>query len=170
MHLTGLSALAVIVPSEVRVIAMLVSCMARPAGNVNRWAALAHGVLKMKKCICNLEDGIHEWDCPAVKDSHFYREESQEILDRMAPFFGLEKKQEAGGVRWAEKSASTKSRPTPRAADSPSGYSVKSSMPKGYKFAIVNCPNCQRPVKENWLVKHIKSGCKIPATKNTPSR
>ena len=30
---------------------------------------------EMKKCICNLEDGIHEWDCPAVKHSHFYREE-----------------------------------------------------------------------------------------------
>lgn len=59
---------------------------------------------------------------------------------------------------------------TPRAADLPIGYSVKSSMPKGYRFAVVNCPKCQRPVKENWLVKHIKSGCSVPATSKAASR
>jgi len=52
-----------------------------------------------------------------------------------------------------------------RAADSP----VKSSMSKGYKFAVVNCPNCQLPVKENWLVKHIKSDCKMPAHRAQPA-
>lgn len=123
----------------------------------------------MKNCTCNKEDGIHEWDC-AIEVEKRNNLEANKILDRMAPFFGLEKKQEAHGFRWVEKSASTKSRLTKRATDSPSGYSVKPSMPNGYKFAIINCPNCQRPVKENWLVKHIKSGCKIPATNNTASR
>lgn len=85
-----------------------------------------------------------------------------DTLKGMVALYGADKVQEAlteiiGGL-------------TQRAADSPSGYSVKSSMPKGYKFAMVNCPNCQRPVKENWLVKHIKSGCKIPVTNKAANR
>ncbi len=65
----------------------------------------------MKKCTCNKEDGIHEWDC-AIEV-----EKRNRLLDRMAPFFGLEKKKEAHGFRWAEKSSSTKSRRTPLAPD-----------------------------------------------------
>ena len=45
-------------------------------------------------------------------------ETPQELLDRMAPLFGLEKKRVGkNSFRWAEKSASTKRRPTKRAAD-----------------------------------------------------
>ena len=45
-------------------------------------------------------------------------ETPQELLDRMAPLFGLEKKRVGkNSFRWAEKSASTKRRPTQRAAD-----------------------------------------------------
>lgn len=87
----------------------------------------AHGVLKMKNCTCNIEDGIHEWDC-AIEVEKRNNLEANKMLDRMAPFFGLEKKREPHGSRWAEKSASTKSRPTPRAAD-----------------GAWDCQNCKKP-------------------------
>lgn len=70
----------------------------------------------MKNCTCNKEDGIHEWDC-AIEVEKRNNLEAKKILDRMAPFFGLEKKKEANGYRWAEKSASPKSRRTKRAPD-----------------------------------------------------
>lgn len=34
-------------------------------------------------------------------------------------------------------------------------------MKQGYKFNSVECPNCHRLVKENWLIPHLKSGCEV---------
>jgi hypothetical protein len=98
----------------------------------------------MKNCTCNKEDGIHEWDC-AIEVEKRNNLEANKILDRMAPFFGLEKKKEAHGFRWAEKSASTKSRRTPRAADvrvctceNPSSYEMVDGL---------FCGNCGMPAR-----------------------
>ncbi len=77
------------------------------------------GLTRRVPCTCTFDDGIHEWDC-AIEVEKRNNLEANKMLDRMAPFFGLEKKQEAHGFRWAEKSASTKSRLTKRAADAAS--------------------------------------------------
>lgn len=39
---------------------------------------------------------------------------------------------------------------------------IESSMKKGFHFPEKICPKCHRAVKENWLVKHIKSNCTLP--------
>jgi len=35
----------------------------------------------------------------------------------------------------------------------------RSGMPRGFTFPIVICEKCGRPVAENWIVRHLKSGC-----------
>ena len=35
----------------------------------------------------------------------------------------------------------------------------RSGMPKGFKFPIVICEKCGRPVARNWIVRHLKAGC-----------
>jgi len=37
----------------------------------------------------------------------------------------------------------------------------QAGMPRGCKFKIVICEKCLRPVAENWIVRHLKAGCRI---------
>jgi hypothetical protein len=37
----------------------------------------------------------------------------------------------------------------------------QSGMPNGYSFEWETCPECGQPVKRNWLIRHLKSGCKL---------
>ena len=37
----------------------------------------------------------------------------------------------------------------------------ESGMPQGYSFEWDICPECGQPVKRNWLVRHLNSGCKL---------
>ena len=34
-------------------------------------------------------------------------------------------------------------------------------MPKGYSFRLEACPDCGRLIKENWIIRHRKSGCRL---------
>jgi hypothetical protein len=33
-------------------------------------------------------------------------------------------------------------------------------MKQGYRFKTDKCPRCGKPVKENWVVRHMRSKCK----------
>lgn len=33
-------------------------------------------------------------------------------------------------------------------------------MPKGFKYPIVICEKCSKPVSENWMVRHLKADCR----------
>lgn len=46
-------------------------------------------------------------------------------------------------------------------ADTPKAYDIKPSMKKGFRFPREECPYCHQSIAENWLVKHIKSNCKV---------
>lgn len=35
----------------------------------------------------------------------------------------------------------------------------KTGMPSGYRFGVVTCPDCGQRVAENWIIRHMKSGC-----------
>ena len=35
----------------------------------------------------------------------------------------------------------------------------RSGMPKGFKFPIVICQECGKPVARNWIVRHLKANC-----------
>jgi hypothetical protein len=37
----------------------------------------------------------------------------------------------------------------------------RSGTPVGFKFKRVTCPECGRAIKENWIIRHLKSGCKV---------
>lgn len=34
-------------------------------------------------------------------------------------------------------------------------------MSQSFTYEIVDCPECGAKVADNWLIKHLKSGCKI---------
>lgn len=40
---------------------------------------------------------------------------------------------------------------------------ARQGMPKGYKFPIETCHECGRQVPANWLVRHLRANCSVPA-------
>lgn len=44
------------------------------------------------------------------------------------------------------------------------------SMKQGYKYKLDRCPRCGQMMYWNWVIRHIKSGCRVPKTAPGPKR